>query len=200
MFPGGLTGILPSRACSAATHLPKTDYCAQAAFIVHLLLMLVGCITGMAVPLVAASELHPRSLESLGVGPALAKHVEEFSSRGTDIRVRFYDNMKGCRVPPEIALCLYRIAQEALRNIGRHSGADEVELRLDYHTRSFRLAIKDDGRGCEPDCSSGSAGLGLASREERVRIVNGELCIRSTQGGGMFIDVRVPDPFSHAES
>jgi len=108
--------------------------------------------------------------------------------------------MKGCRVPPEIALCLYRIAQEALRNIGRHSGADEVELRLDYHTRSFRLAIKDDGRGCEPDCSSGSAGLGLASREERVRIVNGELRIRSTQGGGMFIDVRVPDPFSHAES
>jgi signal transduction histidine kinase len=89
---------------------------------------------------------------------------------------------------------VYRIAQEALRNAVKHAQADRVEVILNADLEFLDLEVRDFGHGFDPAAGRRSAGLGLASMEERVRLVGGEISISSSPGQGTCIQVRVPWP------
>jgi len=84
------------------------------------------------------------------------------------------------------------VAQESLRNIGKHSGAAGVRVALTGNVNGIILAIDDRGEGFDLETIKGKKGLGLVSMEERVRLVNGTFSIRSKPGGGTQVKVRVP--------
>jgi signal transduction histidine kinase len=134
-------------------------------------------------------ELHPALLERAGLGSALRTHCEEFEAVN-GIRVHFTSDLVQT-VPFDLELCLYRIAQEALRNILKHSGAREVSVSLAEVAGHIQLAIKDAGRGFDPQAVGGS-GIGLMSMKERVRMVGGAFDIDSRPDGGTITRVMVP--------
>jgi two-component system sensor histidine kinase UhpB len=96
----------------------------------------------------------------------------------------------------EIAVCLYRIAQEALWNATKHARSERVELTISADEESIHLEIRDWGVGFHADESNGKAGIGLASMKERARLVNGTLDIKSAPGQGAVVIVDVPVPES----
>ena len=139
-----------------------------------------------------ARRLHPAILEDLGLEAALREECLGFSQR-RGVPVQFQVNDVPARsLPPEIALCLFRVAQEALRNIEKHSNAREVQMVLARHGQEVALLIEDMGDGFQVEEARGRGGLGLVSMEERVRLVNGEFSIRSQPGKGTEIEVHVP--------
>jgi signal transduction histidine kinase len=134
-------------------------------------------------------QLHPAVLEHLGLISALRSHCTEFSQH-EGIRVWFItEQISG--PPPEISICLYRIVQEALRNVAKHSGAREAWVRIKQENGVIQLSIIDKGVGIHPDAARETSGLGLISIRERVQLVNGQLQI-SAPGPGTRIRVRVP--------
>jgi signal transduction histidine kinase len=135
-------------------------------------------------------ELHPASLEHLGLETALRKLCEGVSHKKS-IHVHFL--AKGLRPPtPEnVSLCLYRVAQEALQNVIRHSGATEIWINVSQTAASLDLCIADNGRGFENN-ELRHSGLGLISMRERLRTVHGELRIVSSAGSGTTLMVSIP--------
>ena len=97
-------------------------------------------------------------------------------------------------LPPDAALCIYRIAQEALRNAVKHSGAHKVDVSLTADAEYLYLSVKDTGRGFDIGEARSRPGLGLASMDERVRLVGGVLTVESHPGQGTRIEARVPLP------
>jgi signal transduction histidine kinase len=95
-------------------------------------------------------------------------------------------------VPREAALGLFRITQEALRNIGRHARAGQVSVFLRSLDGGLQLAIRDDGLGFEPGRKRERVSLGLAGMKERVHLLGGELDIESAPGQGTTIVVWLP--------
>ena len=91
----------------------------------------------------------------------------------------------------EVGLCLYRIAQESLRNVVQHSKAETADVTVTAGPESLQLSITDGGIGFDPNVSH-RRGLGLISLEERVRPFNGRLLIESERGVGTEILVRIP--------
>jgi signal transduction histidine kinase len=91
-----------------------------------------------------------------------------------------------------VALCIYRIIQEGLRNIAKHAQASEAHISLAAKDGSIHVSIKDSGVGFDPKKVKRQTGLGLASMEERVRLIQGDFSIRSKQGQGTVIKVRAP--------
>ena len=112
-------------------------------------------------------------------------------SQREGITVHFSADLGDRSVAPEVGLCLYRIAQESLRNVVQHSKAEAADAILTSRPESLQLSIKDDGIGFDPKVSH-RRGLGLISLEERVRSFNGRLVINSERGGGTEILVRIP--------
>jgi signal transduction histidine kinase len=92
----------------------------------------------------------------------------------------------------EIAIALYRIIQEALRNTAKHAHAKEARVTLTSARNILRLTIADDGIGFVPKPSKGKAGMGLASMRERVRLLRGKHSVESVPGEGTLITVEVP--------
>jgi signal transduction histidine kinase len=95
-------------------------------------------------------------------------------------------------VPQEIASTVYRITQEALRNIARHSGARTASVLLDVADDSLILTIRDTGSGFSVDTARAQPGLGLTSMEERARMPGGTFEITSRPGKGTIIRVQIP--------
>jgi signal transduction histidine kinase len=95
-------------------------------------------------------------------------------------------------VARDIALSLYRVAQESIRNIARHSGARRAQVILTVDKASVELLVKDEGRGFDVARSRRGDGLGLVSIEERVRLLQGELLVTSRPGHGTDLLVRIP--------
>jgi signal transduction histidine kinase len=91
-----------------------------------------------------------------------------------------------------LSLCLYRVAQEALRNVARHSGASSVEIALRAVGGGLELAVRDNGVGFDPTRKQGRPSLGLAGMRQRLALVDGELLINSAPGGGTSIVARAP--------
>ncbi|MGA2882291.1 MAG: ATP-binding protein [Bryobacteraceae bacterium] len=116
---------------------------------------------------------------------------EEFSHR-SGIVVKFTKRQVPNRLPPGIMSCLYRIAQEGLRNAVKHSGAKHVIVRLVTTKHQITLVIRDDGAGFDLRFAKGKAGLGLASMEERIRLVDGNVSIESVPGRGASIVATAP--------
>jgi len=136
-------------------------------------------------------RLHPCVLERLGLAEALEANAAAIAERD-GLRVQLAVRDAGDSLPPEIAFCLYRVAQEALHNAARHSGAETTRLTLIRDDGEIRLTVADSGTGFDPAEARGGAGLGLASMEERARLLGGCLEVRSTPGAGTEIEVVLP--------
>jgi signal transduction histidine kinase len=95
-------------------------------------------------------------------------------------------------IPDDIALCLYRVVQEGLRNIAVHSQAKSCKIVLHVSGDAICLAVSDDGVGFDPLEIRNTPGLGLSSMRERVQLVEGDFAIRSEPGKGTEITVCVP--------
>jgi PAS domain S-box-containing protein len=140
-----------------------------------------------------ACRLHPASLQDLGLEVALRGECAFFVQR-RGLRVQFMAEDVPRFLPGDVALCLFRVAQESLGNVAKHAGAREVSVRLARNKAGLGLFIKDNGGGFDVAQARGKGGLGLISMEERVRIVNGEFKIRSEAGLGTNVEVHLPLP------
>ena len=138
-----------------------------------------------------AYQLHPSMLEHLGLAVALKSYCAEFSKR-EKIKARLVPRDLPDSLPQDVALCLYRVAQEALRNVARHSGSPRATVSLTGSAGGIHLSIIDFGVGFDFELAKGRGGLGFISMQERVRLVNGSICVKSRPGEGTRIEVRIP--------
>jgi PAS domain S-box-containing protein len=136
-------------------------------------------------------QLHPAVLDDLGLAAALTSECAAFSEQH-GIPVRLDTEGIPNRVPDDISLCLYRIAQECLRNVGKHAKATEVRVALRLDGNSISMEVSDVGQGFDVDTIRGHAGLGLISMQERARLVGGEFGIWSEPGEGTLVRVHAP--------
>jgi PAS domain S-box-containing protein len=136
-------------------------------------------------------RLHPSILDDLGLPDAIASECARFQQQDS-IAVNFRAEDIPREVPPDIAVCLYRIAQEGLRNISKHAGATEVTISLVGKNDTIQLTIMDNGNGFDPDRVKGKQGLGLDSMKERAHLIGGSFRIKSKPGQGTEIEVLVP--------
>ncbi len=138
-------------------------------------------------------RLHPSALESLGLAPGVDALCKEFSGR-QDIRVDFSSENIPHVVPPNVALCLFRIVQEGLQNLRKHSGASQAQVSLRKDGDRLRLSVCDEGKGFDTKEKRNKEGLGIPSMGERVRLLGGQFEIQSEPGKGTKIEVCVPLP------
>jgi two-component system, chemotaxis family, CheB/CheR fusion protein len=132
--------------------------------------------------------LHPSILEDLGLPVALRSLVTEFGER-EGMPGNFTHRNVPDALAPEVVVSLYRITQEALRNVAKHAGRTHVRVSLIGKNSALRLTIRDLGEGFDP---SETRGLGLISMEERTRLVGGSFRISSALGEGTTVQVQVP--------
>src|SRR5271166_6533371 len=136
-------------------------------------------------------ELHPALLQEAGLPAALSLYCEEFSKvRGLPVACETDESVQ--ELSPGAALCLYRIAQEALGNAAKHSSAKKVQVRLARCDGDVCLSVSDDGVGCAPDQIAKSRGLGVINMRERVLQLNGTFEFDSEPGRGTRVKVTVP--------
>ena len=135
-----------------------------------------------------ARQLRPTALDDHGLLPALATHVRRFASQ-TGIQADLSTHGEPDLAPDE-EIAVYRVAQEALANVARHSDASRVQVDLDSSGSAVELRVRDDGRGFDSELRR--KGLGLDGMSERARLVGGELRIDSLPGAGTELVMRVP--------
>jgi signal transduction histidine kinase len=133
--------------------------------------------------------LRPTILDDFGLEAALRWLCEGFTHR-TGIQTEFKSEISG-RLPDETETHLFRLAQEALTNVARHSGAHTAAVTLDSRGGEVCLSIRDDGHGL-PAAGGGPRGMGMIGMRARARSVGGDLTVRSKAGQGVEIEVRVP--------
>jgi signal transduction histidine kinase len=135
-------------------------------------------------------RLHSSTLERLGLVTGVSAFCKEFAAQ-QGIRVDFtHEGIPRC-VPPEVALCLFRLVQEGLRNLKKHSGASEGQVSLAMVHNILHLSICDHGAGFDPKELLHKEGLGIRSMRERVHVVDGRFQISSAPQKGTKIDVWV---------
>jgi signal transduction histidine kinase len=139
-------------------------------------------------------ELHPSILQQAGLVASLAEVCNTFE-KSHRIAVIFDATADISLLDTEAALCLYRVTQEALRNVAKHAEARRVTVTLTATTDRVHLSIGDDGKGFELGASRGRAGgLGLVSIDERVRLLRGSMAIATAPQGGTLMQVQIPRP------
>lgn len=136
-------------------------------------------------------RLHPSQVELLGLAPALRNFCREFAQRNS-MEIQFTTGPSTCKLVDEASLCLFRVAQEAIRNVQKHSGCARALVELDEVAGSLRLRISDTGAGFDVASPEASQGLGLLSMEERLRSMGGDLFVHSRPGGGTCIEACIP--------
>jgi signal transduction histidine kinase len=132
--------------------------------------------------------LRPSMLDDLGLIPALEWQAREVS-RNNDVRVLVHADSVSEDLPDEQKTCIYRVVQEALRNVTRHAHAKTVEIGLGQNDGCLRLTIHDDGQGFRPERERG---LGLLGMQERVRRLHGTFDVDSQPGHGTTVNVALP--------
>ncbi|MGI8961857.1 MAG: sensor histidine kinase [Bryobacteraceae bacterium] len=132
--------------------------------------------------------LRPSMLDDLGLIPAVQWQAREVS-RTSNVSVQVNAESVPEDLPDEHRTCIYRIVQEALRNVVRHANAKNVRIRLDQRAGELVLTIQDDGHGFVPEREKG---LGLLGMEERVTHLHGSFRIESTPGVGTSIRIELP--------
>jgi PAS domain S-box-containing protein len=136
-------------------------------------------------------QLHPSILEHVGLVTALKSYCAEFGSHARiEVKLAIDDGIQG--VPQNIALCLYRVTQESLHNIAKHSGVREAQVKLASTSDGISLSIADAGLGFDLDQAKRKGGLGLVSMEERIRLLRGSLQIKTQPHAGTLIKVQIP--------
>ncbi len=145
-----------------------------------------------------AWELRPAALDDIGLQPALANYLAQWSER-TKISVDFHSaNLAPQRLAPEIETTLFRIVQEALTNVMKHAQARCVSVIVESGANDIRVIVEDDGKGFEMERSLGGPNqegrLGLVGMQERVAMIAGTLNIESSPGQGTTVFLRIPIP------
>lgn len=135
-------------------------------------------------------QLHPAILDDFGLAAAIRRLVQEFQATRPQ-PVRFEEKDIPQEIPRDIEAVFYRIAQEALRNIAKHGGADPVEVKLAWEDGLLRLTISDSGPGFNADAGRIAGGLGIISMQERSQLIGATFRIRSARGSGTTIEVEV---------
>jgi len=145
-----------------------------------------------------SSELRPSILDDLGLVPALESEAMMFEDRtGIECELSLPSD---ARIEAHCATAIYRIVQEALTNVARHSNASRVEIRLRERTDELLLEIRDDGRGVTIDEVGDPRSLGLLGIRERADLVGGTVHFEGVSGRGTIVSVRIPvsvTPRSH---
>jgi two-component system sensor histidine kinase UhpB len=135
--------------------------------------------------------LHPAALEHGGLAAGLKSFAAEFSRReGVDVAITAMGDDSA--VAPHVALAIYRIVQESLRNVARHSGARRAEVIVTVGDAAVEVLVQDEGSGFDVARSRQGAGLGLTSIEERVRLLQGGLLVTSRPGHGTDLLLHIP--------
>jgi two-component system sensor histidine kinase DegS len=135
-------------------------------------------------------DLRPPDLDDIGVVAAIQAYVGNMQRTNPTINLDLGEEPAG--LTPEVRLGMYRIVQEALHNVVRHSGADEALVRLESTDSLLRLTIRDNGSGFDPDTAIRPTSLGLLSMRERAAAIGATLTIISRPGGGTAIVLERP--------
>jgi PAS domain S-box-containing protein len=136
-------------------------------------------------------RLRPSLLDLVGPVASIERLCRELSDRH-NLQIKFVHHGIPEQIPKDVTLCLYRITQEALRNVVKHSGAAQAEVELMGHDNRIELCISDSGVGFSPESAKRTPGLGLISMQERLRLVGGQLSVQSEPSRGTRIRVRIP--------
>ncbi len=140
-----------------------------------------------------AHQLHPSIIDDLGLVTAVQNYCEEFTRR-EGIQVRFTHRDIPAALPPDIALGLYRIVQEALRNVAKHSAAKRASVALTSGGSNITLMVRDYGGGFDPAVARLGGGLGIMGMQERMSLLRGTLKITSAPGRGTELTATAPLP------
>jgi signal transduction histidine kinase len=135
-------------------------------------------------------QLHPSILDDLGLVDALRSECWSLHQRD-GVTVNYHAQNVPLDLSRDVALCFYRVAQEALRNITRHARCSEASVRLVANERELVLCVRDRGLGFDRG-RRGKTGLGLESMRERARLIRAHLVVHSQLGKGTRVTLRVP--------
>jgi signal transduction histidine kinase len=136
-------------------------------------------------------RLHSSTLEALGLVPGVGALCKEFASQ-QGIEIEFLSDNIPRSVHPDAALCLFRIVQEGLRNLKKHSGAAKAQVRLRMAGGNLLVSVCDEGAGFDVRQLRKKEGLGIRSMEERAHLLGGKFEIHSEPGKGTRIEACVP--------
>ena len=136
-------------------------------------------------------QLHPSILDDLGLVDAMESECHRFSEL-EGIPVKFTADRFPEETSKDVSLCLYRVTQESLRNIAKHSQATAARVTLTGKNGGVFLSVEDAGVGVDPVKTQGKLGLGLVSMKERVKLIKGKLTVHSAPGKGTVIEIQVP--------
>lgn len=137
-------------------------------------------------------NLRPQVLDDFGLLTALRWHFDQFR-KNTGLRLAFTMSLDpALEVPPRLALTLYRVVQEALNNITKHSEAKSVKINLSRDSRAIHLRISDNGKGFDTAQVNSNLSSGLSGMSERLRLLGGHFKVDSARGRGTHISVDLP--------
>jgi len=137
-------------------------------------------------------ELHPAILQYSGLAAGLRSFCDEFGAL-TSVQVSLTIDCEFDGAPSDTALCIYRITQEALRNVEKHAKVAAAAVELRHSDGLLNLTVSDNGVGMDLASAGATAGLGLVSIRERARLAGGRVEIASKPNHGTTITVRIPD-------
>jgi two-component system, NarL family, sensor histidine kinase DegS len=142
-----------------------------------------------------SQDLRPATLDRLGLIPSL-RHLASESAKHSDMAIKVNALGDERRLPEEMELMLFRISQEAISNTWRHSQAKNVEINVEFGERQVKVTIKDDGKGFDLtgvlNNSAKEGKLGLVGMQERAKLIDGHLIIRTELGKGTSIMIDAP--------
>ena len=135
-----------------------------------------------------SQTLHPAVLEEAGLEVAVRQYLKAFEKQN-EIRVIYETSGEPQVLDQSTSIHTYRVLQEALNNVARHSKADRASVRLRYSPQSLVLEVEDGGVGL---VRTGAPGMGLVSMRERAELVHGRLDLVEASGGGLLVRLTVP--------
>jgi signal transduction histidine kinase len=141
------------------------------------------------------TELRPAALDQLGVEAAVEVLADRLRSRSgleidLDIDLAFEQGRESTRHAPDLEATIYRVTQEALNNVVKHSGAEHARVKVEEDATTVKVTVEDDGSGLQEE--SGGQGFGLVGMRERVALLGGELTVQSVPRGGTRVTASVP--------
>ena len=143
-------------------------------------------------------QLHSSKLDYLGLAAATRGFCREFAKKH-EVTVEFSGQNAPARLPKEISLCFFRVAQEALQNAMKYSGATQFFVELRTVTSELRLEVRDGGVGFDVEEAKRNGGLGLVSMQERIHLIHGRFSVESAPGKGTRIVAAVPLDSEYAD-
>jgi len=136
-------------------------------------------------------QLHSSELELLGLAVAVRALCREFSEHYF-VKAELRCSGVPDNLPAEVSLCLFRVMQEAMHNVAKHSQASKIDVEMNGTPHSLHLSISDNGVGFTPKAPNAKPGLGLTSMRERLHLIGGKFTIVSKPGSGTRIEATVP--------